>query len=85
MSRKEKLLKRMLSCPNDFTYTECATVLKSLGYHEYNKGKTSGSRVRFYRPEDGHIIDLHKPHPGDVMLRVAVKSVVSALKQNGDV
>lgn len=85
MSSREKQLKRILALPKDYTYSECATLLKSLGYEEYTKGRTSGSRVRFYRQKDGHIIDLHKPHPGDVMLPAAVKSVVFALKQNGDV
>ena len=85
MSRRDKQWKRILALPSDYTYTECATLLKTLGYVEYNKGKTSGSRVRFYREADGHIIDLHKPHPGDVMLRAAIKAVVKALQENGDV
>lgn len=85
MSKKEKQLRRILSLPKDYTYSECSTLLRSLGYEEYNKGRTSGSRVRFYRKEDGHVIDLHKPHPGDVMLPAAVKAVVATLRQNGDV
>lgn len=85
MSKMDKKWKRILSLPTDYTYSECTALLKSLGYVEYNKGRTSGSRVRFYRVSDRHIIDLHKPHPGDVMLRAAVKSVVNALKENGDV
>ena len=46
------------------------------GYVESNKGATSGSRVRFYNPENKASMMLHKPHPGDQMVKGAVESVV---------
>ncbi len=39
------------------------------GYVESNKGATSGSRVRFYNPENKASMMLHKPHPGDQMVK----------------
>ena len=42
-----------------------------------NKGKTSGSRVRFYRPTDGKLIDLHKSHP-NLEMDVAAVEVLKA-------
>jgi hypothetical protein len=55
-----------------------------MGFVEYNKGKTSGSRVKFYRERDSRVILLHKPHPGDVMDRGAVSDLVDYLKEIGE-
>ena len=70
--------------PKDFTYAEAQTLLKAMGYCEINKGKTSGSRVRFYREKDKAVIDLHKPHPRPEMKKYAVEQLVSKLKEYGD-
>lgn len=39
--------------PKDFTYAELVSLLIQLGFEEDNKGKTSGSRLRFYRQNLG--------------------------------
>jgi len=79
MSKKEKLIARLKSKPRDFTFDEAETLLLSLGFVKSNKGKTSGSQVRFKR---GRIaVDLHRPHPGNElqhyqlskMLRILIK------------
>lgn len=80
MSKSEKLLKRLLDVPKDFTYTEAATLLKQLGFSESNKGKTSGSRVRFFRESDKRAILLHKPHPGDVLPVASVRQLAEFIK-----
>ncbi len=80
MSRKEKLLKRMLSVPSDFTFDELKLVLESLGYSMTNKGKTSGSRVAFIKEQS--IIRIHKPHPKNIIKKGALKDVVNYLKDN---
>ena len=48
MSQIEKLIERLKSKPKDFTYDELKRLLNDYGFVENNKGKTSGSRVRFY-------------------------------------
>lgn len=63
MSKLDKAKARILSKPKDYTYTEAIYLLGKLGFEEFNKEKTSGSRVRFYRKSDKKIILLHKPHP----------------------
>ena len=55
-----------------------------IGFKEYNKGKTSGSRVKFYREEDKKIILLHKPHPGDIMRVGAVRDLLKYLEGIGE-
>ena len=47
MSKLDKAKARILSKPKDYTYTEAIYLLGKLGFEEFNKGKTSGSRVRF--------------------------------------
>jgi hypothetical protein len=54
----------------------------SLGYSEYQSGKTSGSRVRFLHNEY-EPITLHKPHPKPVLKRYQTKQLVAALKDRG--
>lgn len=80
MSQEEKLIKRLLSKPVDFTYDELKKILGKLGYEENNSGKTSGSRVAFYNEETSHIIRLHKPHPQNVLKQYQMDQIIEELK-----
>lgn len=84
MSKLEKAKNRLLTCPKDYEYSEAQQLLSQLGFMEYNKGRTSGSRVRFYRETDGKIISLHKPHPTNVMSIGAIKDLRNRLKEFGE-
>lgn len=83
MSRFEKAVKRLRSCPTDYTFEEAAALLEQLGFMEDNKGKTSGSRVRFMRPSDKYSILMHRPHPKSVMKPYAVKDLLNCLEKKG--
>lgn len=85
MSKLEKAKKLLASRPKDYTYSDAKNLLLQLGFKEYNKGKTSGSRVKFYRASDQRIILLHKPHPGDVMGGGAVKDLAARLEEMGEI
>lgn len=78
MSKKEKLIARLLSCPKDFNYSEALTLLQFFGFAENNKGRTSGSRVEFVK--DNYTILLHKPHPSGDLKVYQVKQLISELK-----
>jgi hypothetical protein len=80
MSQEEKLIKRLLAKPVDFTYDELRKLLGKLGYKESQSGKTSGSRVAFCNEATGHIIRLHKPHPTNVLKQYQIEQVVEELK-----
>ena len=84
MSQLQKMRDRLLSKPKDYTFSEARTFLKKIGFEEFNKGKTSGSRIKFFRKSDGCIILLHKPHPGDIMSPGAVNDLVEHLKEVGE-
>ena len=79
MSTKEKLRKRFLQQPTDFTFDEMCSLLEGFGYTLDNKGSTSGSRIRF-RKNAGVYIDIHRPHPGNTMREWMMKAVYIHLK-----
>lgn len=81
MSTKEKALLRIKQKPKDYTFKEAKSLLELLMFKEYNKGKTSGSRVKFYRDTDECVILLHKPHPTDVMSPGAVNDFAKFIER----
>lgn len=83
MSRRDKLLRRFLAKPTDFVFDEMSTLLEGFGYDEIRSGKTAGSRVAFVNRTSGHIIRLHKPHPGKIMKRYQLNLVEEALRAKG--
>lgn len=83
MSKGEKLLKRFLRKPKDFTFNELETLLSHFGYDEIKKGKTSGSRTAFVNKETMHIIKLHRPHPSPVLKSYQIREIMEELKKKG--
>ena len=82
MSKKEKLIERLLRRPKDFHYEEAKTfdeLFEYFGFEESNKGKTSGSRVEFVKGDKS--IMLHKPHPSGELKSYVVKQLVETLKE----
>lgn len=85
MSKEEKMIRRIKTCPSDYTFTEALAIGARFGYQERNKGSTSGSRVMLYRESDRRKILLHKPHPGEVMKVYAVRQLLEQFIENGDI
>ena len=84
MSKKNKLVDKLLSIPSDFTWEELVKILTSLGYQEIKLGKTSGSRRRFVDKENNLIL-LHKPHPKNIVKKYVIRQVVDHLLQKGKI
>ena len=84
MTFLDKAKKRLLSLPRDYKFSEARQLLTHLGFIEYQKVKTSGSRVLFYRPTDNVKILMHKPHPGDVMSIANTRDLCEKLLELGD-
>ena len=78
----KKELKRLQTKPKDFTYDEAKNILNKLGFYEENKGKTSGSRVVFISDKEIKI-ELHKPHPGNVLKPYQINILINKLKEIG--
>lgn len=78
MTKKEKLLDKLLSSPKDFTFNEAKTLLGQYGFSEVKLGKTSGSRVRFHNEKTGQVLTMHKPHgkkAGSVLKQYQIKDI----------
>ena len=82
MTQKEKLIGRIRQLPKDFTFSELETLLSQLGFIIDNKGKTSGSRIRFYHPQLKLQYLAHKPHPKNVIKPKALKDILDYLTEN---
>lgn len=79
MSKISKLTTRLKTVPKDFTWDELVKVLNHYGYIEISKkGKTGGSRVKFSN-DDKNIINLHRPHPGNIVKTYALEQVIEKL------
>ncbi|HSA05932.1 MAG TPA: type II toxin-antitoxin system HicA family toxin [Candidatus Gastranaerophilales bacterium] len=78
MSKNNKLIKRFLNNPKDFTWEELVKLLEILGYNEIKTGKTSGSRVKFINSV-GNIIKTHKPHPQNIVKTYVINEIKEKL------
>ncbi|HAO15234.1 MAG TPA: hexulose-6-phosphate synthase [Tenacibaculum sp.] len=79
MSKIEKLIVKFKSNPKDLTWDELKKVLAYFGFTELaKKGKTGGSRVKFADAEN-RIINLHKPHPGNIVKQYIIKQIIEKL------
>lgn len=81
MGKKEKLIKRLKTIQRDFTFNELQTLLELLGFEKNNKGKTSGSRIKFVKGKV--FIIMHKPHPRKELLEYQVKQIIETLSEEG--
>ena len=87
VGQKEKLIRRLLSKPKDFTFDEVKTLLRYLDYHRLDyhrsdKGRISGSRVMFTSEKHAPIM-MHKPHPRKELLEYQIRQLIDVLKQEG--
>jgi len=81
MSKFEKLLRRLLDRPKDFTWDELVTLMRKLGYEELSG---AGSRKKFVN-ENKDVINLHRPHPGKILKRYMIDEVIAHLKEKGKI
>ncbi len=81
MSTKDKLIERFKSQPSDFTFDELVTVFKMYGFEVDNKGRTSGSRVRFKR--GNAFFACHKPHPQKIVSKGTLRDAYCFLMLKG--
>ena len=80
MSKKDKLLLKFLETPprKDLTFKELSSLLNSL---DFEKIEGSGSAVKFYNKEKDLLINLHKPHPSDILKVYIIKQIQHKLKE----
>lgn len=81
MSRKDKLLEKLLQKPKDFTFDEMVSLLSYLGY-ELKQGGT-GSGVKFIKDGSNEVINFHRPHPNGTLKRYILNQVIEKLRKDG--
>lgn len=81
MSKKDKLIERLLKKPKDFTFDEMESLLLYLGY-QLKQGGT-GSGVKFIKDGSNEVINFHKPHPNGVLKRYVLDQVTEKLRKDG--
>ena len=81
MTRKQKLLERLMASPHDFTYDELKRLLLSVDFVEMKNGKTSGSRVLFVHQPTQLFLRIHKPHPVNCLKMYQIRLVIDTLRK----
>lgn len=81
MSKKEKLIDRLLKKLKDFTFDEMKSLLSYFGY-ELKQSRT-GSGVKFIKDESNEVINFHKPHPNGILKRYVLDQVIEKLRKDG--
>ena len=80
MGKREKLITRFKTIPADFKWQELTRLMKALGYQEI---QGNGSRVKFENGNADQMINLHRPHPGNIVKRYALRQLFEKLVQGG--
>ena len=81
MSKKDKLIDRLLKKPKDFSFDEMESLLLYLGY-QLKQGGT-GSGVKFIKDGSNEVINFHKPHPNGILKRYVLDQVIEKLRKDG--
>lgn len=80
MSKIEKLIQKFLNNPKDLTWDELIKILNYYGFEELKTGKTGGS-ARKFENKNGIPINIHKPHPKNIVKEYVIKLIINALKE----
>jgi hypothetical protein len=83
MSKKDKLVERLMNKPKDFTFDEMKTLLSYFEY-ELKQGGT-GSGVKFIKRGSGEVINFHKPHPNGILKKYILEQVIEKLRKDGEI
>lgn len=81
MSKKEKLIKRLLQRPKDFSFDEMVVLLSYFGYKL--KQGNAGSGIKFIKDNSNEVINFHKPHPNGILKKYILEQVIEKLRKDG--
>lgn len=81
MSKKQKLIDRLMAKPKDFTFEEMVSLLSYFDYKLKQSG--TGSGVKFIKEGSNEVINFHKPHPNGILKRYILDQVAEKLRKDG--
>lgn len=82
MARWKLVEEKFMNGSKSITYNDAVVLLEHYGYKEDNKGRTSGSRVRFTCETHCDIL-LHRPHPQKELKEYIIKDLRTIFEQEG--
>lgn len=82
MSRKEKLLQRLVAKSQDLTWDQAVTIMKACGF-ELLSGR--GSSRKFVHTVTRVKVFIHKPHPGNIVKAYAQDDLLEGLRNAGEI
>ena len=82
MARWKMIEQKLKNLSKDITFSDIVNLLEHYGYRQDNKGRTSGSRVRFVLEGHAHIL-LHKLHPQKELKEYMIKDLHNIIEQEG--
>jgi len=82
--KKDKLVERFLTFPNDFTIDEFDNMMFGFGVRKSSRGKTSGSVIAYVNSEKS-VFYLHTPHPQKTIKRPYLKKAEKWLRDHGHI
>ena len=82
MSKRDKLIQRLLSKPSDFTWDEVTAVMGACNFRMHKK---SGSARTFVHATTKTIVRLHEPHPQNTILHYMAKQLIEGLRAAGEI
>lgn len=66
MASLAKLISELKGCTGPFPWRKFEQLLSGLGYRALKKGKTGGSRRKYFNDATRDLIFLHEPHDGEM-------------------
>lgn len=81
MSKKQKLIDRLMAKPKDFTFEEMVSLLSYFDYKLKQSG--TGSGVKFIKEGSNEVINFHKPHPNGILKTYILDQVAEKLRKDG--
>ena len=82
MSKFQKAVRRLLSKPTDFDWSELQSLMESFGYEMKTTG---GSGRKFTQPGSASSFVVHEPHPRSLLKAYQVREFIEFLKQEGKI
>ncbi len=79
MSKKDKLISKLLSKPKDFTWSETKTLMEGF---DFILKEGNGSRAKFIHERNSIVIAFHKPHPGNILKKYVLNRLIETLKMH---
>ncbi len=85
MGKKDEQTERLLLKPKDYTINELDNLMKSCGCIKANRGKISGSAIKYIHKSSGLKLFIHEPHPDKILKPYVISLVIKFLRDVNEI